>query len=173
MERTRAEEIAANRLKLISPLPDTAPDRDKRQMLKEQICIQAGLSERTLRRYMNQYNREGFEGLKPHTAGNSGKSVIPEEIIEEAIALRREVPNRSVSGIIQILEWEGKIRPGTVRRSTLQDQLSYRGYSSRQMRTYASSVTSARRFQKPWRNYLWQSDYSDITIIPMFFLCSL
>ena len=158
MERTRAEEIAANRLKLISPLLDTALDRDKRQMLKEQICIQAGLSERTLRRYMNQYNREGFEGLKPHTAGNSGKSVIPEEIIEEAIALRREVPNRSVSGIIQILEWEGKIRPGTVRRSTLQDQLSYRGYSSRQMRTYASSVTSARRFQKPWRNYLWQSD---------------
>ena len=26
------------------------------------------------------------------------------------------------------------------------------------MRTYAKDVTNARRFQKPWRNYLWQSD---------------
>jgi len=158
MERQRIEEIAANRLKLISPLLDTALDRDKRQMLKEQICIQSGLSERTIRRYLNCYEKNGFEGLKPQNSGRSGNSMIPEDILQEAVSLRREVPKRSINEIIRILEWEEKVKPGTLKRSTLQDQLSYRGYSSRKMRTYASSVTSARHFQKPWRNYLWQSD---------------
>ncbi len=158
MEKQRIEEIAANRLKLISPLLDTALDRGKKQMLKEQICIQSGLSERTIRRYLNCYEKNGFEGLKPQNSGRSGNSIIPEAILQEAISLRREVPKRSINEIIRILEWEGKVKPGTLKRSTLQDQLSYHGYSSRQMRTYASSVTSARRFQKPWRNYLWQSD---------------
>lgn len=158
MEKQRIEEIAANRLKLISPLLDTALDRDKKQMMKEQLCIQTGLSERTIRRYLNLYQEKGFEGLKPKNSGRSGNTVIPADILEEAINLRREVPKRSINEIIRILEWEGRVEPGTLKRSTLQDQLSYRGYSSRQMRTYASAVTSARRFQKPWRNYLWQSD---------------
>lgn len=158
MEKQRIEEIAANRLKLISPLLDPLLDKAKKQMLKEEICIQAGLSERTIRRYVNDYEKNGFEGLKPHASGRSGNSIIPPDILQEAISLRREVPKRSINQIIRILEWEGKVRPGTLKRSTLQDQLSYHGYSSRQMRTYASSVTSARRFQKPWRNYLWQSD---------------
>lgn len=158
MEKQRIEEIAANRLQLISPLLDPSLDRDKKQMLKEQICIQSSLSERTIRRYLERYQSQGFEGLKPQNSGRSGNSVIPPEVLKEAIALRREVPQRSINEIIRILEWEGKVKPGTLKRSTLQDQLSYHGYSSRQMRTYASSVTSARRFQKPWRNYLWQSD---------------
>ena len=158
MERQRIEELAANRLKLISPLLDTALDRDKKQMMREQLCIQTGLSERTIRRYLNLYQEKGFEGLKPQNSGRSGNSVIPDDVLEEAIALRREVPKRSINEIIRILEWENRVEPGTLKRSTLQDQLAYRGYSSRQMHTYTSSATSARRFQKPWRNYLWQSD---------------
>lgn len=158
MNTKRSEEIAANRLKLISPLTDPLLDKGKRQLLKEDICRQTGLSERTIRRYLNLYQEQGFEGLKPQCPGHSGKSIIPEQIIEEAIALRREVPKRSITEIIRILEWEGIVAPGTVKRSTLQDQLTFRGYSSRQMRTYANGNISARRYQKPWRNYLWQSD---------------
>lgn len=117
-----------------------------------------GCSERTLRRYLRAYEKTGFEGLKPKGTERGGHSVIPEEVITEAVALRREVPKRSITDIIRILEWEKVVEPGFLKRSTLQDQLTLRGYSSRQMRTYANSVTSARRFQKPWRNYLWQSD---------------
>ena len=50
MEKQRIEEIAANRLKLISPLTDPTLDKNKKQMLKEQLCLQTGLSERTIRR---------------------------------------------------------------------------------------------------------------------------
>lgn len=64
---------------------------------------------------------------------------IPSEVLEQAILLRREVPTRSVHQIIQILEWEGVVIPGTVTRSTLQEKLAEKGYSSRQMRLYSDS----------------------------------
>ena len=158
MERKRVEEVAANRLTIISPLLDPMLDKAKKQNLKEQISMTYGISERTVRRWLNLYQEQGFDGLKPKVSSVSGKSKIPEELIEEAIRLRREIPKRSVPEIIRILEWEGIAEPGFLRKSTLQDQLAARGYSSRQMMTYAKDVTSARRFQKPWRNYLWQSD---------------
>ena len=158
MERERVEQVAANRLEIILPLLDPALDKGKRQELKEEASIRYGISERTIRRWMNNYQAQGFDGLKPKAPESGGTSKIPEELIHEAIRLRREVPKRSVAELIRILEWEGLAEPGFLRKSTLQDQLAARGYSSRQMQTYAKDVTSARRFQKPWRNYLWQSD---------------
>ena len=152
------EEIAANRLCIITPLLDPAMDKAKHQLVKEHISIQYGIHERTIRRWINLYNTKGFEGLMPQRSSLSGKSKLSDEIIDAAIALRREVPKRSVAEIIRILEWEGLAEPGFIKHSTLQDQLALRGYSSRQMMTYSKDVTSARRFQKPWRNYLWQSD---------------
>ena len=158
MDKKRAEEVAANRLQIISVLLDPALDKAKKQELKEEASLRYGISERTIRRWINSYNSKGFDGLKPKAPETAGTSKIPEALIEQAIRLRREVPGRSVPELIRILEWEGLAEPGFLRRSTLQDQLAARGYSSRQMRTYAKEITSARRFQKPWRNYLWQSD---------------
>ena len=73
MDNKRSEEIAANRLKIIAPLTDKTLDKDKKQLLKESICAQTGLSERTIRRYLNEYEGKGFEGLKPQNAGRGGK----------------------------------------------------------------------------------------------------
>ena len=158
MDNKRSEEVAANRLQIILPLIDPSLDQSKMLELKEEASVRFGISERTIRRWISCYKEEGFEGLKPKAPESGGVSKIPEELIQEAIRLRREVPRRSIPEIIRILEWEGKAEPGFLRKSTLQDQLQMRGYSSRQMRTYAKDTTSARRFQKPWRNYLWQSD---------------
>jgi hypothetical protein len=72
--------------------------------------------------------------------------------------LRRQVPSRSISQIIQILEWEGLAEPGQIKRSTLQEKLAERGYSARHMKLYAESGTAARRYQKKYRNQLWHSD---------------
>lgn len=158
MDKQRTEELAANRLQLISPLLDPTLDVAKIQKMKEELSMQTGLSERTIRRYINSYKEHGFDGLKPKAPASSGKSIIPEDVIEEAIRLRREVPKRSIPEIIRILEWEGLVPQGFLKRSTLQDQMTARGFSRRQMQTYANDVTNARRYQKPWRNYLWQSD---------------
>lgn len=84
--------------------------------------------------------------------------VIPEELIAEAILLRREVPGRSVPQIIEILEMEGKAPPGLVKRTTLQDKLQAEGYSARQMKMYQSGGIAARRFQRQDRGDMWHSD---------------
>jgi putative transposase len=155
----KAEEIAAQRVQLLSPLLAAGLDVAKMSEIKAAICEQSGLSERTLRRYLAEYREHGFSGLKPKERGRKPEtSTFPAQLLDEAILLRREVPSRSVSQIIQILVWERKAKPGELKRSTLQEKLAQSGYSSRQMRLYESKGVAARRFQKRYRNALWQSD---------------
>jgi putative transposase len=164
----KSEDLAAFRVQLISPLLADGLDPAKAREIKASICEQTGISERTLRRYLAQYRSEGFNGLRPKPKGRvSLTEAIPTHILEEAILLRREVPGRSVSQIIQILEWEGKVKPGELKRSTLQEKLSERGYSSRQMRMYTTKGVAARRFQKRYRNSLWQSDIKYGPFLPI------
>jgi len=158
-DQKRAEDIAAERVQLLSPLLAEGLDPAKTREIKARICEQTGISERTLRRYLAKYRQEGFGGLKPKGKGRQpSDTTIPPEILEQAILLRREVPSRSVAQIIQILEWEGRIQPGEIKRSTLQEKLAQRGYSTRHMRMYAESGVAARRFQQRYRNRLWHSD---------------
>ena len=156
--QNKAEEIAVQRMKMLGPLLEEGYDKAKVAKLKREICEKYGISDRTLRRYISEYRKNGFSGLKPKHTGRPGQRSIPGEILKEAIQLRREVPGRSVGTIIQILEWEKKIEPGAVKRSTLQEHLAREGYSSSQMRIYRESAVAARRFQRIGRNSLWQSD---------------
>jgi len=113
-DKKKAEEIAVQRMQLLSGLVTEELDAAKARQLKAQICEAAGISERTLRRYLSQYRKEGFEGLKPKgkpTRGSEG--AIPAHVLEQAILLRREVPKRSVTQIIQILEWIVRKRKST------------------------------------------------------------
>jgi putative transposase len=158
-DQKKAEEIAAQRFQVISPLLAEGLDAGKAKELKNHICKTSGLSERTIRRYLEQYRNNSFEGLRPKgLSGKMKKEAIPSHLLEQAILLRREAPTRSIAQIIQILEWEGLAKPGQLKRSTLQEKLTERGYSSRQMRLYAQTGIAARRFQKRHRNQLWQSD---------------
>nr|WP_245632909.1 DDE-type integrase/transposase/recombinase [Alicyclobacillus kakegawensis] len=140
---------------MLSRLLADGLDAGRARQIRAEICAQTGLSERTIRRYLAQYRKEGFEGLKPRPKVYPRPEVIPESLLEQAILLRREVPTRSISQIIQILEWEGHAKPGQIKRSTLQEKLAERRYSSRQMRMYAATGAAARRFQRRHRNELW------------------
>jgi transposase InsO family protein len=167
-DQKKAEAIAAQRMQLLSPLLAEGVDPARATQLKAQICAQTGLSERTIRRYLNKYRTEGFSGLKPKGKGRpQAEEAIPAHILEQAILLRREVPGRSVAQIIQILEWEGLAQPGQIKRSTLQDKLAQRGYSARHMQLYAASGVAARRFQQKCRNQLWHSDIMYSIYLPI------
>jgi len=158
MKKEKAEDIAVQRVQLLSPLLAAGLDKAKASQIKAVLCEQYGISERTLRRYMARYRKDGFSGLKPQPKGRKPAVAIAEPVLEQAIMLRREIPGRSVRQIIQILEWEGLVKPGEVKRSTLQEKFEERGYSSRQMRMYESTGVAARRFQKQRRMALVQSD---------------
>lgn len=157
MGRTKADEKATNRFQMIAPLLNEELDQQERGRLLKQVASHHGLSERTIRRYLSQFKTEGFEGLKQKQYRS-----IPVEsqdlVLEQAILLRREVPSRSIASIIQILEWDGVVEKGTLRRSTLQERLAKRGYSARQMKLYHETSGAVRRFQKRSRNALWHSD---------------
>lgn len=158
-DERKAEEIAAQRVQLLSPLLQEGLDPAKARQIRARICEETGLSDRSIRRYIAKYREDGFNGLKPKGKKTTTREdPIPPHILEQAILLRREVPCRSVSQIIQILEWEGRVAPGQIKRSTLQEKLAERGYSTRHMRMYAQSGVAARRFQQKYRNKLWHSD---------------
>lgn len=158
-DQKKAESIAEQRMQLLSPLLAEGLDPAKARQIKTRLCEQTGLSERTLRRYLSQYKIYGFSGLKPKGKGERRtEEAISPTILEQAILLRREVPSRSVAQLIQILEWEGRVQPGQIKRSTLQEKLAERGYSTRHMRMYAETGVAARRFQQKHRNRLWHSD---------------
>lgn len=161
MEHKKTEEIAVNRHKVLTPLLiacEENADGAKVTQIKRDICAQNGISDRTLRRWLQNYKQNGFEGLKPVQRNANESKPMPKDLIDEAILLRREVPSRSVAQIIEILELEGKAPVGLIKRSTLQDRLTERGYSAVQMKLYQQTSVAARRFVRLNRNDMWHSD---------------
>ncbi|WP_053361372.1 helix-turn-helix domain-containing protein [Bacillus sp. FJAT-27251] len=63
-DHKKSEELAVQRFQLISPLLAEGLDSGKLKELKDQIAKVNGLSERTIRRYLAQFRKDGFGGLK-------------------------------------------------------------------------------------------------------------
>jgi len=155
-----AEEIAQERIEIISPLLVNGIDKGKLKQLIAIQCQKHSVSERTVKRYLESYQKDGYKGLYPvkrEKRANSG--AITDHIIDMAVMLRREVPSRSIDTIIKILEMEEVVAEGELKRTTLQENLAKRGYSARQMRMYSNNAgVAARRFNKRRRMQLVHSD---------------
>jgi IS30 family transposase len=156
------EESALYRFKLISPLLDESLDPAKKCEIRKRLAKQNDISIRSLYRYERAYQSGGFTDLLPKThepKRHPGLVENFEELVTEAIQLKREIPSRSVAQIILILEMEGRVAPGMLHRSTLQRYLYRNGFGKKQMRKYAEARnTSSKRFCKPHRMMLVESD---------------
>lgn len=158
---TWQEHEALERFKLISPLLDPTLDNAKKIQIRNAIANQNGISVRTIYRYENLFASGEFAGLKP--APRSGQNhKLPEnfdELLKEAIQLRKEVPQRTVKQLILILELEGRVPPGVLKRSTLDRHLRIAGFGTKQLNVYKDSrESSSKRFCKPHRMMLVQGD---------------
>ena len=153
---------ALERFRMISPLLDPDMDNAKRIQLRREIASSHNLSERTIYRYEKGYRENAFAGLRPMNRKMRRSARLPDnwdEIVGEAIILKREVPRRSARQIIKILEIEGWALPGVVKESTLRRYLFKAGLGVRQMRRYAEArETSSRRFCRLHRMDLLQAD---------------
>jgi len=119
---------------------------------------------RTLERYLALYRSGGFEALKPAARVDRGQHrVLDPAIVEKAVALRREVPTRSVEQIIQLLEWERLVEPGVLKRSTLSHQLVRHGASRAEL---SSEKEVFQRYEAPHRNSQWQGDTQYVLRLP-------
>jgi len=155
------EDVAAKRLSMITPLLEADLDPARMVELKKKISEAHECSYRSISRYLQAYQREGFGGLKPKTGYKRNQDLQVEnfsEILEEAIILRRECPTRSINDIIRILEHEERIKPGSLQRSTLQRHMQAAGFGAAQIRIYSKKGVAARRFAKQNRCMLYQAD---------------
>jgi len=156
------DEEALKRYQMIAPLLDPEIDDAKRCQLREEIAKKNQISKRTLYRYEAGYRQDQFNGLRPKDREKRRSQALPvnyDEIIAEAIQLKREVPRRSVRQIIKILEIEGWAAPGVLKGSTMQRYLYKAGLGQKQMRRYTEKrETTSRRFCRPHRMELIQGD---------------
>ena len=159
---TWQDETALERFQLISPLLDDRMDSSQLVQKRKEIAEACGKSEKTIRRYEQAYRDAGFGGLKPQNRTKHRSQKLPDnfdELLAEAIQLKREVPRRSVHQIIFILESEGRVGVGELKRSTLQRYLYDAGFGQKQMRKFTEGQkSSSKRFCKPHRMMLLQAD---------------
>ena len=81
------------------------------------------------------------------------------------------MPSRSVEKVITILELEGRVAPGVLKRSTMQRHLFDAGFGATHLETYKDArKSSSKRFCKPHRMMLIQGDYPDVLFIPILVL---
>ena len=165
------EDAALERFRLIAPLLDETIDPAKRLMLRKEIAGSNGLTTRSLYRYEAAYRADGFAGLKPMDREQRRSQSLPEnfdELVSEAVQLKREVPTRSVAQIILILEMEGLVPPGVLKRSTLQRYLYKAGFGKKQMKKYTEArKSSTKRFCKAHRMQLAQADIKYVMKLPI------
>lgn len=90
------------------------------------------ISVRTLERWLSQYRKNGWEALKPKERTNKGNVRIPAALLQSAITLRKERPERSVEQLIFLLEENQKAMPGELAASTLSRHLKKAGVSRKE-----------------------------------------
>lgn len=169
------DQIAAFRYALIAPIVSRKQPLATGELKEyfEQLASQtfdipgqtrSQLSVRTLERYLSHYRKHGWEGLLPKTRRDKGSQRLPAEVVAEAIALRRERPERSVEQIIYMLEESGRVERGTVAFSTLSRHLYKAGVAQRAL--LSNSERGYRRFEVESPNVLWQSDAQHTLYLP-------
>jgi len=160
--RNWRNEEALERYRMIAPLLDPELDSAKRCMLREQIAEREDISVRTVYRYERQYKEEHFEGLLPKSREKRRTQKLPDnwdEIVAEAVQLRKEVPTRSVRQLIVILESEDYAPPGVIKQSTLQRYLQDAGMSKKALKRYTEDrKPSSKKFCRDHRLELYQGD---------------
>jgi putative transposase len=172
VDETLRRRWAEFRFAVIAPLVarrmDEAQRREtKRQILQTAFTTPVGkqilVADRTLRTWLARYQLYGFDGLlrmKSRAVGSC--EAIPEEILNAAVALRKELRSRSVKGILSVLRAQG-LDVSKVARSTLNFHLNRLGASKEKL---ASEKGTFQLFQKDHANDLWQADCSGGLYLP-------
>lgn len=163
----RATEEALFRYGVISPLLEPNLDRAeqsrrRREILGRPHALPGGgyrqVSARTLRRWLKAYREGGFEALKPKPRRDRSRPrAISPEVLAKAVALKEELPERSVRQIVDMLAMdpETPVGPGELKVSTLARQLRLLGKTRRLL---ARPARAFRRFEQEGPNRLWQAD---------------
>lgn len=170
------EQITAARYGLIAPIVSRqtplAPG-ELRKWLEETASREYEMpgtgrrtvSVRTLERYLEAYRKGGWDGLRPQNRGTAGRTKLDPAVLQRAIELRRERPERSVEQLIFLLEESEATPRGTIAASTLARHLRKAGVSREQVLEKTSSSTF-QRFEAGDILELLQADFKHFIYLP-------
>lgn len=119
-------------------------------------------SVRTLWQWWGDYKAGGLTGLVPASRKSGPRELTP-ELLEAAVATRKEVPSRSTTTIIDVLELQGVVPKGKLKRATLDRHLAAAGCSRRLLKTLGNKVFTRLLFPRP--NKFWVGDYHEAPIL--------
>jgi putative transposase len=172
---TLNEQVAAFRYSLIAPIVSRQtpmlPGEMTRQM--QEIASRSytipgsyktSISIRSLERYITGYRKDGWEGLKPRPKSKTGNRSIRPEVLQQAIDLRRERPERSVEQLIYLLERSGAAKPGEIAASTLSRNLRQAGLSRQEL--LQETQAGHRRLEVADAHLMWQADFQHTLYLP-------
>jgi transposase InsO family protein len=121
-------------------------------------------SARTLWTWWSAYRQHGLEGLLPkHRQDRGTLRALSREVLDAAIALRREVPSRSTTTLIDILATAGRVVRGQLRRATLDRHLAHAGVTRRRLRTLGDKRYIRLLFERP--NQFWVGDHHEAPLL--------
>ena len=126
---------------------------------------------RTGQRYQATYRRGGFEALCPRVRADRGSlRAIPALLWQQAMAFKREVPERSADQVLTLLAvWcptvglDAELVTG-IKRSTLYRHWQQAGVTRQYLRT--AHPKRYRRWEAPEPGALWQSDVMNGPYLP-------
>ena len=163
--RDRREEMALLRYQMISPYLATQPPRGQRRALLERLAHKVwqdpdgaplSASAETLRSWVRRYRKGGLAALADKARPKRGVLALNEEQVELVVALKKEVPARSLDQLIDIAEEMQLVERGVLRRSTVHRVLQAAEISGRPKPQ--SDRKDLDRFEALAPNDLWQSD---------------
>lgn len=177
MDQKLQEQVAAFRYSLIAPIVSR-----QTPMLSGEVkafltntadkeydipgSCKTRVSVRTLERYLAKYRKGNWEGLKPQPRKSKGNLAIPASILQKAMELRKERPERSIEQLIFMLTESGHALPGTIAASTLARHLRRAGLSRKELLQDKASTRGYRRFEAEDVHIIWQADFQHTMYLP-------
>jgi transposase InsO family protein len=162
-------ETALFRYSLIAPLIHHPPEAGRLEAELRRLAAQPYViphSKRTrvslasLRRYYRAYRQHGFEALLPKGRRDAGRpQAFTPDVLQRAIALREQQPDRTTPMLAEILRREGQ----PVNPHTLATHLRQAGKTRKVL---SGQPAPTRRFERDQVNALWQSDTSQGPWLP-------
>ncbi|MDL2249625.1 DDE-type integrase/transposase/recombinase [Lachnospiraceae bacterium OttesenSCG-928-J05] len=166
MTQEKAQEIALMRYSIIAPLISGLQDNYSsneaffRDAAAKGITTPSGLVKHyaptTIKKWYNNYNRDGFDALVPSSRADLGKPrKLDDELKEQIQYLKSNYPRISAAAIHRQLQDNGSIKPDELSESTVNRYLNTLAF---EMKTTTNQ--DMRRYERPHINEVWCGDSS-------------
>lgn len=160
------DDEALFRYRAISAYLALEPPRGQRTALLQQLAARTWpgpdghprqVAAETLRAWCRRYREGGLEALRDKPRPQPGIDVLTEQQQQAVLALKRDVPERSLDRLIHVAEATQTVPLGVLKRSTVHRLLRQHHLATRRPAAQ-SSRKDLDRWEAAFPNDLWQSD---------------